>query len=96
MASTDDVKKLAALARLSIPDADLARFAEELDGILAYMSQLESLDVKGVGDAKPSVRNVFREDGEPHTAGAHTEKLTEQFPERENDLLKVKQIVNYD
>lgn len=96
MASTDDVKKLAALARLSIPDAELEAFAKEFDSILAYVGQLESLDIASAKGAVPDVRNVLREDGTPHAPGLHTEKLAAQFPDRDGDSLKVKQIVSYD
>lgn len=96
MASRDDVKKLAALARISISDDALPKLAAEFESILAYVSQLDSLDVSGKKGAKPPVRNVFRADGEPHETGAYTEALAAQFPEREGDYLKVKQIISHD
>ncbi len=96
MASVDDVKKLAALARLSIPDEALPKLAAEFESILAYVGQLDSLDVSGKKDRKPPVRNVFREDGEPHASGTHTAAITTQFPERDGDYLKVKQIISHD
>lgn len=97
MASAEDVKKLAALARIQVDDADLERFTKEFDSILAYVGQLESLniDVKAA-KAPPALRNVMREDGEPHEKGIYTEKLVAQFPEKEGDYLKVKQIISHD
>lgn len=96
MASVDDVKKLAALARLAIPDEALPKLAAEFESILAYVGQLDSLDVSQKKDRKPAVRNVFREDGEPHESGMHTAAIAAQFPEREDDYLKVKQIISHD
>lgn len=96
MASIDDVQKLAALARLSVSDAELPTLASEFESILAYVSQLETLDVSGKKDERPPVRNVFRDDGEPHATGKYTEALAAQFPERERDYLKVKQIIQHD
>jgi aspartyl-tRNA(Asn)/glutamyl-tRNA(Gln) amidotransferase subunit C len=95
--STDSVKKLAALARLDIPDDKLAAFAAEFDGILKYVGQLESLtlDTSGTPSAG-ALRNVFREDGEPHESGKYTEKLAAAFPQREGDALSVKQIISHD
>jgi aspartyl-tRNA(Asn)/glutamyl-tRNA(Gln) amidotransferase subunit C len=97
MASAEEVKKLAALARVKVADEDLPRFVKEFEAILAYVGQLEqlSIDVKGK-KAPPALRNVMREDGEPHEKGIYTEALTTQFPEREGDYLKVKQIISYD
>jgi len=96
MATREEVKKLAALARITVADAELEKFTGEFDAILAYVGQLEKLDLpKGEG-GKPPLRNVMRADGEPHTAGLYTEKLAEQFPAREGDALSVKQIITHD
>jgi aspartyl/glutamyl-tRNA(Asn/Gln) amidotransferase C subunit len=98
MATTEEVKKLAALARIKIEGAELEKFTSEFDAILAYVGQLEKLDLPQ-GDAsreRPVLRNVMREDGEPHAGGAYTEKLAEQFPAREGDALSVKQVITHD
>ena len=97
MATTEDVKKLAALARISLPEGELAQFASEFDAILAYVGQLEALDIKqGSAQEKPPLRNVMRADGTPHEGGAYTEKLAAQFPAREGDALSVKQVIRHD
>lgn len=99
MATAEDVKKLAALARITVPESEMAKFAQEFDAILKYVGQLETLSV-GESAATPTPLlpyvNVMREDGEPHAKGAYTEKLTEQFPLREGDYLSVKQIISHD
>ncbi len=97
MATTDEVQKLAALARIKVADAELEKFTSEFDAILAYISQLEKLELPhGSEGEKPPLRNVMRADGEPHASGAYTEKLVEQFPEREGNALSVKQIISHD
>ncbi len=96
-ATTEEVKKLAALARISIPDNELGKFTSEFDAILAYVGQLEELELPhGAAEEKPRLRNVLREDGAPHAPGAYTEKLAEQFPAREGNALAVKQIITHD
>jgi aspartyl/glutamyl-tRNA(Asn/Gln) amidotransferase C subunit len=95
MASTEDVKKLAALARISVPDSKQEKFAQEFDAILKYVGQLEELEVPK-GEPLLPYTNVFRADGEPHAKGKYTEKLAEQFPAREGDYLSVKQIISHD
>lgn len=90
----DSVKKLAALARLEIPEDKLAAFAKEFDAILAYVGQLDSLSIDtSATPVAPPLKNVFREDVEPHESGKYTEKLASQFPQREGDALSVKQII---
>ncbi len=103
MATTEEVKKLAALARIRVKDAGLEKFTKEFDAILAYIGQLENLDIpRGLKEEKPHVRNIMREDGLPHSPGAYTEKLTEQFPARlpaqagEGVYLEVKQIISHE
>ena len=97
MATTEEVQKLAALARVHIADAELPKFTSEFDAILAYVGQLETLRLpEGLAGEKPPLRNVMRADGSPHAAGAYTEKLVRQFPAREGDALSVKQIITHE
>lgn len=96
MTAITDVQKLAALARIKIDDAELEKFTGEFDGILAYVGQLEQVDLGERTDEKPPLRNVMREDGEPHAPGLYTDTLAEQFPARKGDSLSVKQIISHD
>ena len=97
MATKEDVKKLAELARISISDSELEKFTKEFDAILAYVGQLEKLALPdGKGAEKDRLRNVMRNDGEPHAPGLYTEKLVEQFPQKEENALVVKQIITHD
>jgi len=96
MATKEEVQKLAALARIKIAGPELEKFTSEFDAILAYVGQLEELELPQVGEEKPALRNMMREDGSPHAAFAYTEKLAEQFPAREGDALSVKQIISHE
>jgi len=97
MATTEEVKKLAALARIKIGDAELEKFTSEFDAILAYVGQLETLDLpKDLAGEKPLLHNIMRADGEPHAAGKYTEQIAAQFPAREGDALSVKQIITHE
>ena len=96
MATPEDVRKLAALARIDVADAELPSFTKEFDAVLAYIGKLEELSLSHATPAAGTLRNVLREDGEPHAAGIHTQKLVEQFPKKDGDYLSVKQIISYD
>lgn len=97
MATNEEVKKLAALARISIADGELEKFTSEFDAILAYVSQLESLDLpKDLVGEKPPLRNVMRVDADAYAPGTFTEKIASQFSAREGDALSVKQIITHD
>jgi len=58
------VKKVAKLARLDLPEAELATMADQLNRILGYVDQLSSVNTDGVEPlAHPlPLSNVFRED----------------------------------
>ena len=52
----EDVKYIAALARIDVPEDRLQDFAERLGGIVQYVEQLQKLDV---ADVKPTSHAVF-------------------------------------
>lgn len=95
-ATVEDVKRLAALARVEVPEGDLARFAAEFDAVLEYVGKLDELSLPETGRVIPPVRNVFRKDTDPTESGTYTEALAEQFPARDGNSLSVKQIISHD
>lgn len=46
--SEEDVRHVARLARLAVPDADLPRYAQELGAILEHVARLQAVDVREV------------------------------------------------
>lgn len=96
MALTDDVKRLAALARIEVKDEEIEKFAKEFESVLAYVGQIESLKVSHKAGDTPAVRNIMREDGEPHAKGAYTKVLVDQFPDKDGNSLKVPKILSND
>jgi len=96
MATKEEVQKLATLARVSVEDAELEQFTHEFDAILEYIGQLEGMSISNEKEEKPFLRNVMRVDDKPHTTGAYTEKIVEQFPASENTALAVKQIISHE
>jgi len=95
MATTDDVRKLAELARIEVPEDRLPKFAAEFDQILAYVGQLNELSV-GKGEPLLPYENVMRKDTDPTPRGTWTEALVEQFPKKDGNSLSVKQIISHD
>jgi aspartyl-tRNA(Asn)/glutamyl-tRNA(Gln) amidotransferase subunit C len=95
MATTDDVRKLAELARIDVPEEKLQKFAEEFDQVLAYVGQLDELSVEKGAPLLP-YENILRKDGDPAPKGMWTKKLVEQFPESDGNALSVKQIISHD
>ena len=62
--TTKDVEHVAKLAQLPISKRQMDQLTEQLDATVAYVSQLQSLDTKGVVETSQvtGLENVFRED----------------------------------
>lgn len=93
MIERKDVEGLAALARLKVSDSDAALLASDIEAILSYVSDIESVTAGEGGTQKGSVRNVLREDTHPHESGAYTQDLIAAAPSSEKGQIKVKKII---
>jgi aspartyl-tRNA(Asn)/glutamyl-tRNA(Gln) amidotransferase subunit C len=93
MISADDVRKVAQLARLELPEATIATFTGQLERILEYVAHLEQVDTEGVPPTTRAVEvvNVTREDAVVPTPVR--EELLNLAPEREGDFLRVPKIL---
>lgn len=87
--TVDQVLKVATLARLELPEADLAHLSPQISAILDYVELLQKLDTAGVEPmAHPlPVQNVFRED-EPAPSLSVDEALR-NAPNRSGDYFGV-------
>ncbi len=92
--STDEVRRIATLARLRLSPEEEARLAGELSAILDYVRQLEELDVGGVEPmthALASSETPFRED-EPSPCLTPDEALA-NAPARDGTCFQVPRII---
>ncbi|MCI0703172.1 MAG: Asp-tRNA(Asn)/Glu-tRNA(Gln) amidotransferase subunit GatC [Planctomycetia bacterium] len=87
--SIDQVRKVAKLARLELPESDLARMQQQLSAILDYIDQLNQLNTDGVEPlAHPlPVQNVFRLDEE--TPSLPVDEALQNAPNRVGDYFGV-------
>jgi len=93
--SEEDVRKVAGLARLGLPDDRIHAYAGQLERILDYVAQLESIDTTGVPCTTRAVEvvNVTRDD-DVRTAESLRDDLLGQAPEREGNFFRVPRILN--
>ena len=91
--SSEDVSKVAKLARLDIPDDRLELYAYQLEKILDYVSQLEKINTDNIPPTTRAVEvvNVLREDVIEQSN--IREDLLELGPNREGDFYKVPKII---
>ena len=94
MLSIEEMRKLAGLARIRVPDSELEELRGQLGQIVEFVGQVQAADTRGVGELDiPELRNVFREDGEAHEAGKFTKEIVSNFPESDKGFLRVKKIL---
>jgi len=87
-----DVSALARLARLDVPDEELAKLEKQIPDILSFVATIQ----KAAGEVTvrtPSHRNVMREDTHPHESGEYTERLLSAAPSRVGNRIAVKQVI---
>ena len=91
--SSDDVRKVAHLARLDLPEEKIETYTGQLESILQYVGQLQEVDTKGVPETTRAVEvtNVTRADGVQPTPVR--EEILSQAPQREGDFFRVPKIL---
>lgn len=91
--SADDVRKVAKLARLDLPEEKIATYTGQLERILDYVDQLQAVDTDGVPATTRAVEvvNVTREDTVVPTEVR--EQLLDEAPLREGDFFRVPKIL---
>lgn len=108
MIEIKDIEKLAALARITIPENEMEKVRKDIDTILAYVDQIKEatdaaaraapaenvlLSDGSVYNHSSVVKNVMREDGEPHESGIYTAALLANAPKTEDGYIEVKKIL---
>ena len=90
----DEVKNVAHLARLELNEEEINNHVEQLEKILEYIKQLESIDTNNVPGTTRAIEvtNIFRKDEKKNSDC--TEELLELGPSKEGKYFKVPKIIN--
>lgn len=93
MITKEEVKKIAALAKLKYSDQELDKFADQFQEIINYFDTLDKVDTKNVKPTYQSgdLHNVFREDV-PKTS-QQRDALLKNAPAVKDDLIEVPAII---
>ena len=86
-----DIEKLADLAKIELTNKEKDSLLKDLDGVLNYVKQIESVEVQ---DIQPEYqnKNVWRED-EIKSSVFSRDLIMNQFPDSQDDFVKVKKIL---
>ena len=89
-----DVRKVAKLACLQLPEERIETYASQLEEILEYVAQLEKINTDGIPPTARAVEvvNSFREDVVNETD--IREELINLAPHRDGDFFRVPRILS--
>lgn len=89
----ETARRVAKLARIAVPEADLPALAGELSGILSFMEQLNEVNVEGIEPmvSVTPMRLKKRQDGV--TDGGMPEQVLKNAPEAREGFFAVPKVV---
>ncbi len=93
MLTTEEVKKIALLARIELTEAEVEKFRKDLSTVLDYVDELKKVNVEGLEEVSQvtGLVNVQRDD-KPVVA-SNREEIFSQAPEMKDGFYKVKSIL---
>ena len=92
--TSEEVKKVAHLARLELNENEIQTHAQQLEKILSYIKQLEKINTENIPCTTRAIEvvNVFRKDEKMNYK--NSEELLDLAPSREDSFFKVPKIIN--
>lgn len=93
MLSKEEVKNIAALARIGLTDKEIEKYQKDLSAILDWVEQLKEVDVSGVESTAhiTGMDNITRED--KAASFDNVENIKKLFPEGKGGYDKVKSVL---
>ena len=91
--SVSDVRKVAQLARLELPEDQIKTYTAQLEEILSYVDQLQAIDTRNIPPTTRAVEvvNAMRDD--IVEVNNSREDILNQAPQREGDFFRVPKIL---
>jgi aspartyl-tRNA(Asn)/glutamyl-tRNA(Gln) amidotransferase subunit C len=91
-----EVRRIAALARIGLSDKEAEQMTDELDRMVGFIEQLQSVDTRGVQptDQVTGLVDVYRPD--EVRQGLSHEQLFANAPAHQDGFFKVKRVLNND
>lgn len=90
---TATVRRIAALARIRLEDAEVAQAEAELNGILGWIKQLQAVPTEGVEPMAGGGAVSLRQRPDAVTDGGQAEAILANAPDRIGDYFGVPKVV---
>lgn len=89
----DTVRRIARLARIAVTDDDVPHLQGELNAILAFVEQLDEVDVEGVEPMTSVIPMDMRRREDRVTDGGYAERILRNAPAREDSFFVTPKVV---
>ena len=93
MLKTEDIEKIAHLARLEITAEEIPRYVEDLSGIIDFVERLSACDTANVGPVAHALDTFQRLRPDEVTEPDQRERFQAIAPQVENGLYLVPQVI---
>ena len=94
---SNEIKKLADLARIDMSEEEMKEIAKDFESILAYVGQVQEVSGEIIDNDKKSedyfVRNITREDIAEDMNKERTDKILANAPDVQDRFIKVRKIM---
>ncbi len=87
------VRRIAHLARIDVPDADLEPMAKELQGIMNWIEQLKEVNTDAVAPMTGGTDMKLAWRADVVTDGAQPEKVLANAPDKHDSFFSVPKVV---
>jgi len=87
------VRRIAKLARIGLPETEVPRIQNELNGILGWIEQLNEVDVTGVAPLTGGAALALRLREDQVTDGGYPERILANAPDRDGEFFTVPKVV---
>ncbi|MDQ3075799.1 MAG: Asp-tRNA(Asn)/Glu-tRNA(Gln) amidotransferase subunit GatC [bacterium] len=88
-----DVENLAELGKIELSHGEKENLISDMESILAYIKQIEDVDLPAEMEVEYQHVNIWREDIERDAPDFSRDLIMSQFPDSQDDFLKVKKIL---
>ncbi|MEP5762761.1 MAG: Asp-tRNA(Asn)/Glu-tRNA(Gln) amidotransferase subunit GatC [Litoreibacter sp.] len=90
---TNTARRVAKLARIAVEETDLPKLADELNGIISFMEQLNEVDIDGVEPMTSVTPQALKRREDVVTDGAQQEAVLTNAPDAREGFFAVPKVV---
>ena len=92
--SSNEVKKVAQLARLELNEGEIKQHVGQLEKILEYINQLDKINTENIPCTTRAIEVINKLRKDEKKDYENSEELLDLAPSRENKFFKVPKIIN--